>query len=205
MRLTGSCAGALVLPYSGRMKTASTLAIALAALMLGAPALASATSFCAGLDSYKVSPIIGGAPVDLCRVDARAVLLVNTASACGFTPQYEGLEKLHQRFGRDGLRVVALPANDFGSQERGSNQQIAEFCQVNYGVTFTVGEKLTTPIRSDPLYARLVRTSGKAPKWNFHKYLITPDGRVQSFDSDVTPQSRELVQAIEVALKPAAR
>ncbi len=205
MRLTGSCAGALALPYSGRMKTASTLAIPLAALLLGPPAVAGAASFCAGLDSYKVSPIIGGAPVDLCRVDARAVLLVNTASACGFTPQYEGLEKLHQRFGREGLRVVALPANDFGSQERGSNQQIAEFCQVNYGVTFTVGEKLTTPIRSDPLYARLVRTSGKAPKWNFHKYLITPDGRVQSFDSDVTPQSRELVQAIEVALKPAAR
>ena len=74
-----------------------------------------------------------------------------------------------------------------------------------YGVTFTVGEKLTVPIRRDPLYAQLVRISGKAPQWNFHKYLIGADGRVQSFDSNVTPQSRELVQAIEVALKPPAR
>jgi len=179
--------------------------LALFLALLAAAASAGATSFCAGLDSYKVSPIIGGAPVDLCRVDARAVLLVNTASACGFTPQYEGLEKLNQRYARDGLRIVGLPANDFGAQERGSNQQIAEFCQVNYGVTFTVGEKLAVPILRDPLYAQLVRLSGKAPQWNFHKYLLSADGRVQSFDSNVTPQSRELVQAIEVALKPAAR
>ena len=148
---------------------------------------------------------IKGEQKTLADFAGKAVLLVNTASACGFTPQYEGLEKLHQRYGREGLRVVALPANDFGAQERGSNKQIAEFCQVNYGVTFTVGEKLTTPIRQDPLYAQLVRVSGKAPKWNFHKFLITPDGRVQSFDSDVTPQSRELAQAVEAALKPTAR
>jgi glutathione peroxidase len=203
--MTGMRAGLLALPYSGRMKPAFTFAATLATLLLGISAGAQAASFCAGLDRYPVNPIIGGAPVDLCRLDARAVLLVNTASACGFTPQYEGLEKLHQRYGREGLRVVALPANDFGAQERGSNKQIAEFCQVNYGVTFTVGEKLTTPIRQDPLYAQLVRVSGKAPKWNFHKYLITPDGRVQSFDSDVTPQSRELAQAVEAALKPTAR
>jgi glutathione peroxidase len=133
------------------------------------------------------------------------VLLVNTASACGFTPQYEGLEKLHRRYGTQGLRVVALPANDFGAQERGNNQQIAEFCQINYGVTFTVGEKLTTPIRADRLYSQLIRRTGQAPQWNFHKYLITADGEVQSFDSAVTPQSRLLVQAVEAALKPAAR
>ena len=177
-------------------------ALPLAACLLAAPAGAQAASFCAGLDSYKVNPIIGGAPVDLCRVDARAVLLVNTASACGFTPQYEGLEKLHRRYGPQGLRVVALPANDFGAQERGNNRQIAEFCQINYGVTFTVGEKLTTPIRADRLYSQLIRRTGQAPQWNFHKYLITADGEVQSFDSAVTPQSRLLVQAVEAALKP---
>ena len=187
------------------MTRALALTSSLAAALLAGAGPAHAASFCAGLDSYKVSPIVGGAPIDLCRLDARAVLLVNTASACGFTPQYEGLEKLNQRYARAGLRVVALPANDFGSQERGNNQQIAEFCQVNYGVTFTVGEKLTVPIRRDPLYAQLVRVSGQAPQWNFHKYLIGADGRVQSFDSDVTPQSRELTQAIEGALKPAAR
>jgi glutathione peroxidase len=198
-------AGLLAVPYSASMNCAPTLALNLAAWLLLASGGAQAAGFCAGLDSYKVNPIVGGAPIDLCRLDAKAVLLVNTASACGFTPQYEGLEKLNQRYAREGLRIVGLPANDFGAQERGSNQQIAEFCQVNYGVTFTVGEKLTVPIRRDPLYAQLVRISGKAPQWNFHKYLIGADGRVQSFDSNVTPQSRELVQAIEVALKPAAR
>jgi len=115
---------------------------------------------------------ITGERADLSTQRGKVMLIVNTASACGFTPQYEGLEKLHQRYGREGLRVVALPANDFGAQERGSNKQIAEFCQVNYGVTFTVGEKLTTPIRQDPLYAQLVRVSGKAPKWNFHNEVV---------------------------------
>ena len=187
------------------MNRSITLAFTAMTLLLAGFGHAQAASFCAGLDRYPVNPIVGGAPLDLCKLDARAVLLVNTASACGFTPQYAGLEKLHQRYARAGLRVIALPANDFGAQERGSNQQIAEFCQVNYGVTFTVGEKLTVPIRRDPLVAQLVRTTGQAPQWNFHKYLIAADGRVQSFDSDVTPQSRELVQAIEAALKPAAR
>ena len=153
---------------------------------------------------FSAQPM-SGKPVPLKKFEGKVLLIVNTASACGFTPQYEGLEKLNQRYAREGLRIVGVPANDFGAQERGNNQQIAEFCQVNYGVTFTVGEKLTVPIRRDPLYAQLVRISGKAPQWNFHKYLIGADGRVQSFDSNVTPQSRELVQAIEVALKPAAR
>ena len=204
--MTRQPAGLWPLAYSASMRRLFTptlmLTLNLAGWMLAAGG-AQAASFCAGLSSYKVNPIIGGAPIDLCRLDSKAVLLVNTASACGYTPQYEGLEKLHERYGRDGLRVMAIPANDFGSQERGSNAQIAEFCQVNYGVSFTVGEKLTTPLRNDPLYAQLIRRTGEAPQWNFHKYLITADGRVQSFDSKVTPQSTQLVQAVEAALKQA--
>ena len=141
---------------------------------------------------------LSGREVSLSEYRGKVLLIVNTATHCGFTPQYEGLEKLNQRYAREGLRIVGVPANDFGAQERGNNQQIAEFCQVNYGVTFTVGEKLTVPIRRDPLYAQLVRISGKAPQWNFHKYVIDRRGeKVASFRSAVAPDSRELVGTIE--------
>ncbi len=162
---------------------------------------AQAGNLCAGVGSYTVQPLIGGQSFDLCKASAKAVLVVNTASRCGFTPQYEGLEKLHQLYKAKGLMVVGLPANDFGQQESGSNQQIADFCKINYGVSFTVGEKLATPIGKDPLYQKLIAASGKAPGWNFHKYLITPDGKVQSFASEVEPQSAQLTKAVDAALK----
>jgi glutathione peroxidase len=172
------------------------------AALLGLFALsANAANLCAGADSYTVQPLIGGKALDLCKASAKAVLLVNTASRCGFTPQYEGLEKLHQSYKAKGLMVVGLPANDFGKQESGNNQQIADFCKINYGVSFTVGEKLTMPIGKDPLYQKLIAASGQAPAWNFHKYLITPDGKVQSFASEVTPQSAALIKAVDAALK----
>jgi glutathione peroxidase len=169
-------------------------------LLAATTVAAHAANLCAGAASYTVQPLIGGKPFNLCNASAKAVLLVNTASQCGFTPQYEGLEKLHQQYKSKGLMVLALPANDFGQQESGGNQQIADFCKINYGVTFTVGEKLSTPIGKDPLYQKLISTSGKAPGWNFHKYLITPDGKVQSFASEVAPQSAALVKAIDSAL-----
>jgi glutathione peroxidase len=165
---------------------------------------AQANNFCAGLASYPVQPLIGGKAFDLCKLDAKAtkaVLVVNTASQCGFTPQYEGLEKLHQRFKAQGLLLVGIPANDFGAQEKGSNKEIAQFCQINYGVSFTVAEKLQTPIGKDPLYAKLIASSGKAPGWNFHKYLINANGQVQSFESAIEPLSPALTSAIQSALK----
>jgi glutathione peroxidase len=168
-------------------------------------ATAHANNLCAGLASYPVQPLIGGKTFDLCKLDAKvskAVLVVNTASQCGFTPQYEGLEKLHQRFKAQGLLLVGIPANDFGNQEKGSNKDIAQFCQINYGVSFTVAEKLLTPIGKDPLYAKLIASSGKAPGWNFHKYLVTAKGQVQSFDSSTEPLSQALVSSIQTALKP---
>ena len=173
----------------------------LIALTLGLLATtAQATNLCAGAASYNVQPLIGGKAFDLCKSSAKAVLIVNTASQCGFTPQYEGLEKLHQLYKSKGLMLVALPANDFGSQEKGSNAQIADFCKINYGVSFTVGEKLGTPIGKDPLYQKLIAASGQAPSWNFHKYLITPNGKVQSFDSAIEPLSASLTKAISSAL-----
>ncbi len=173
--------------------------------LMAAGGAAQASSLCAGLASYPVQPLIGGKAFDLCKLDAKAakaVLVVNTASQCGFTPQYEGLEKLHQRFKAQGLLVVGIPANDFGSQESGSNKEIAQFCQMNFGVSFTVGSKLEMPIGKDPLFAKLAASSGKAPGWNFHKYLINAKGQVQSFDSAIEPLSAPLVSAVQAALKP---
>ena len=168
-------------------------------------AAAQASNLCAGLASYPVQPLIGGKPFDLCKLDTKtvkAVLVVNTASQCGFTPQYEGLEKLHQRFKAQGLMLLGIPANDFGAQESGSNKEIAQFCQINYGVSFTVAEKLQSPIAKDPLFAKLAAASGKSPAWNFHKYIISAKGEVQSFDSATQPHSAPLLQAVQTALKP---
>jgi glutathione peroxidase len=166
---------------------------------------ALASQLCAGLANYPVQPLIGGKAFDLCKLPpdtAKAVLVVNTASQCGFTPQYEGLEKLHQRFKSQGLLIVGFPANDFGAQEKGSNKEIAQFCQINYGVSFTVAEKLQTPINKDPLFAKLAASSGKSPGWNFHKYLVNAKGQVQSFDSAIEPLSPVVISAVQAALKP---
>lgn len=186
-----------LLEYAALMKY--LLCVSLSSICLVATP-AQATGLCAGAASYTVQPLIGGPAFDLCKAPARAVLLVNTASECGFTPQYEGLEKLHQQYKSKGLMVVALPTNDFGQQEPGGNKQIADFCLVNYGVSFTVGEKLTTPIAKDPLYQKLIAATGKTPSWNFHKYLITPDGKVQSFESRVEPLSTAVTRAVNTAL-----
>ncbi len=180
------------------MKIATTTFILCALSLLSSTA--HAANLCAGTGTYTVQPLIGGAAFDLCKAPAKAVLVVNTASQCGFTPQYEGLERLHQQYKAQGLMVVGFPANDFGQQESGGNKQIADFCKVNYGVSFTVAEKLSKPIGKDPLYQKLIALSGKSPQWNFHKYLITPDGKVQSFASAVEPQSPALVKAVSAAL-----
>ncbi len=168
--------------------------------LLWAATGAHAGNLCAGLPQYTVRPLIGGAPLDLCRLPARALLVVNTASACGFTPQYAGLEALHQRFKSRGLQVVAVPANDFGGQEPLKNADIGAFCQINYGVTFPVAEKLTVPLGADPLFARLAAATGQPPRWNFHKYLVTAQGRVTAFASAVDPMSPRVLQAVEAAL-----
>jgi glutathione peroxidase len=131
----------------------------------------------------------------------QVLLVVNVASECGFTPQYEGLQKLHDRFQGRGFSVLAFPCNQFGAQEPGSAQEIRTFCSTRFHVTFPLFEKVEVkgPGKS-PVYAFLTAPHGE-PKWNFHKYLVGKDGRViQAFPSQVGPEAPELVKAIEAAL-----
>jgi len=161
---------------------------------------AVAAAQAAGVLNVTLNPLLPGKPVALSQYAGKVVLVVNVASRCGYTPQYEGLEALYRRYQGRGLVVLGIPANDFGAQERGSNQEIAEFCKANYGVSFPMFEKLEVPIGRHPLFAGLIAKTGKAPQWNFHKYLIDRKGVVTAFPSDVEPQSSTLVKAVEAAL-----
>jgi glutathione peroxidase len=137
--------------------------------------------------------------VSLCQFRGKVLLLVNTASQCGYTPQYEGLEKLYRRYRDRGLVVLGFPANDFGGQEPGSNKQIAQFCQVNYGVTFPVFAKSSVVGASaNPLFRDLAARTGKRPQWNFHKVLVDRNGEpVATFGSAVEPLDPRLTAQIE--------
>jgi len=129
-------------------------------------------------------------------------LIVNTASECGYTPQYDGLEKLYRRYRAKGFVVLGFPANDFGAQEPGSNKEIAQFCQVNYGITFPVFTKTTVVgAKANPLFRELAARTGKPPQWNFHKYLIDQTGQpVAAFESAVEPADRQITGRIEKLL-----
>lgn len=144
---------------------------------------------------------LDGSPVSLGTWSGKVVLIVNTASECGYTPQYDGLEKLHAKYAARGFAVLGFPSNDFGGQEPGSSSEIATFCKTKYGVTFPMFEKVATkgPNRSE-LYALLSNDLGE-PKWNFHKYLVDAEGKpVKAFPSAVKPDAPELVEAIEELL-----
>jgi len=127
---------------------------------------------------------IQGEPVPLSRYQGQVVLVVNTASACGFTPQFAGLEELHKAYAAQGLAVLGFPCNQFGSQDPGSNDEIASFCQLNYGVDFPMMEKIdVNGAKADPLYQWLTKEApgllgSKAIKWNFTKFLVGRDGQV---------------------------
>ena len=139
-------------------------------------------------------------PQSLCEYAGKVLLVVNTASECGYTPQYEGLEKLYGKYKDRGLVVLGFPMNDFGGQEPGSNKQISEFCVNQYAIDFPMFAK--TELKKNPLYADLVKATGAAPRWNFHKYLVDRSGtKVASFDTRVTPDDAKLVAEIEKLLK----
>ena len=161
-----------------------------------------AVGTCPAILNYTVEPLTGGKAQSLCQYEGRVVLVVNTASECGYTGQYEGLQALYKKYADRGLVILGFPSNAFGGQESGSNKKIAEFCQANYGVTFPVFAKVETmPLSKDPLFASLVAATGATPKWNFHKYLIDRSGkRVESFESGVEPQSAHMVQRIEALI-----
>lgn len=162
------------------------------------PALAQA---CTSLLAHRYTSL-QGKPVNICDYAGRPVLVVNTASKCGYTPQFEKLEALHKRYQGRGLVVLGFPSNDF-NQELTTNREIAQFCKLTYFVEFPMVEQgsVSGP-RANTFFKQLAAAAGAAPQWNFHKYLIAPDGRtVHSFDSQVEPDSRELIGRLLPMLK----
>ena len=141
-------------------------------------------------------------PRSLCEFAGKVVLVVNTASQCGYTPQYEGLEALYRKYRGRGLVVLGFPSNDFGGQEPGSNQEIAAFCVNQYAIEFPMFAKSAVRgVQANPLFAELARASGTEPRWNFHKYLLARDGKqVLSFNTRVAPGDAKFVAAIELLL-----
>ena len=184
-----------------RFFLALTLATVLPFLALASAAQAQ-PSTCPVLLKQKFNRLQDEAPQDLCQYAGKVVLVVNTASYCGFTNQYEGLEALHAKFSAKGLVVLGFPSNDFGSQEPGNSKQIADFCFNTYGVKFPMFSKSTfSGKEANPLFVALTKATGIAPAWNFHKYLIYRSGkRVTSYASVVEPGSGALAADIEKAL-----
>ena len=144
-------------------------------------------------------PTLSEDAASLCRYEGKVLLVVNTASQCGYTPQYEGLEALYRRYKDRGLVVIGFPSNDFGGQEPGSNKEIASFCEVNYGVSFPMFAKSAVAKGSiNPFYDRLAKVSNSRPRWNFHKYLVDRRGdKVLAYASEVTPTDAKLLKDIE--------
>jgi glutathione peroxidase len=199
------------------MTKTATLSFALLAAFVSTGASAQATGVvpnrpvvaagatpvaCPALLKQNFKRLQDEAPQDLCQYAGKVVLVVNTASYCGFTKQYEGLEKLYAKYNPRGLVVLGFPSNDFGNQEPGNAKEIADLCYNTYGVKFPMFAK--TPVtgpNANPLHAALAKQTGKEPKWNFTKYLIGRDGKVvEYFPSKVTPEDAQLVGKIEQAL-----
>jgi len=158
------------------------------------------------LHSFKVQSL-EGTTVDLGDYKGKAVLVVNVASKCGYTPQYADLESVWKEFKDKGLVVIGFPCNDFGGQEPGTSAEIGEFCRKNYGVTFPMMSKVQTKAGEgqSEIYAYLSAATGKLPSWNFGKYLVSRDGKTaRFFATNVSPDAKELTEAIEKALEEAA-
>ena len=177
------------------MKTLLTLLV----LMTSLPALACDSP----LLDQDFRRLASTQEVNLCDAySGNVVLVVNTASKCGNTPQYDGLEKLYDQYGEEGLVVLGFPSNDFMGQEPGTEENIEEFCRLTYGVEFPMFEKTSVKKdNADPFYAALAESAGTYPTWNFHKYLIGRDGElISDFSPRTQPYDEKLVAAIEQAL-----
>jgi len=162
------------------------LLLSLLMLAVGSPA---------SLYDFKINSI-EGKTVDFSQYKGKTLLIVNTASKCGYTPQYEELEKLHEQYGSKVI-ILGFPANNFGAQEPGSNAEIVEFCKKNYGVTFQMFEKIS--VKGDDqhaLYQWLKEKTGQEPTWNFCKYLIKADGTVKFFASKVKPLDPQIISEL---------
>jgi glutathione peroxidase len=193
-----------------RPSTPATLLAAIASALIGlaAPGAARAqtgatpAAACPALLQQTFPRLQDEKPQSLCQYAGKVLLVVNTASFCSYTPQYEGLEALHAKYAPRGLVVLGFPTNDFGQQEPGDSKQIADFCFNTYGVRFPMFGKSTLKGKdANPLFTALTKATGTAPGWNFHKYLIDRQGKtVVSYDSETTPGSMALVAAVERAL-----
>jgi len=176
-----------------------------AATPAAAPAVAAAASpapqACSGLLQKTFLRLQDEKPQSLCQYSGKVVVVVNTASFCGFTPQYRGLEDLYAKYRDRGLVVLGFPSNDF-SQETGSNKDIADFCENTFGVKFPMFTKtVVTGKDVNPLFRQLAEKTGTSPKWNFYKYVIARDGTsVVSFNSMAEPTSRQFLAEIEKQL-----
>lgn len=191
-----------LLTWATLHKAASAAFLLLASHALHAAPPAPAPS-CLPLWNKTLPRLQDDAPQNLCQFSGRVALVVNTASFCGFTSQYEGLERLYARFQNQGLVVLGFPSNDFGQQEPGNRQQIADFCFNTYGVKFpTFAKSSVTGTASNPLFKELAQRSGQSPRWNFHKYLVDRQGNVLAiFSSDTPPEDPRVLAGIQRALK----
>ena len=186
------------------MKLISILALTLAgALIVAAQTRPQEKPKVADVLNFTMNSL-DGKPVNLAKYQGNVVLIVNVASECGYTPQYEGLQALHQKYAARGLKILGFPSNDFGGQEPGTNSEIADFCKKNYGVQFDMFSKITVVGAGQAaLYKTLTSTPGftGTVDWNFEKFLINREGRVIGrFKSPVEPLSAEMTRAIETAL-----
>jgi glutathione peroxidase len=163
------------------------------------PMTATTPAPCPTILQHRFPRLQDEQPQDLCQYAGQVVLVVNTASYCGFTQQYKGLEALYRRYRERGFVVLGFPSNDFGQQEPGSNQQIAEFCENTFGVQFPMFAKSSVRgAQANPLFKQLVARTGTSPKWNFYKYLISRDGQtVLAYNSLVAPESDSLLRDLE--------
>jgi len=179
-------------------------ATAQAATPAQAPSTTSAatSAACPAILKHQFNRLQDEAPQNLCQYAGKVTLVVNTASYCGFTSQYQGLEDLFAKYQSKGLVVLGFPSNDFGQQEPGSSKEISDFCFNTYGVKFPMFSKaVVVGAKRNALYQELAKATGKTPEWNFHKYLIDRNGKVlASFPSNVAPDNKALLAAIEKAL-----
>ena len=186
-----------------RLTRLLSTAAALGAWLLLAPAAlaADAPAGCPATLQHTFPRLQDEKPQSLCQYSGKVVLVVNTASFCGFTGQYKGLEDLYARYKDKGLVVLGFPSNDF-AQEKASNKEIADFCENTFGVKFPMFAKSSVKgPEASPLYQQLAQLSGTAPRWNFHKYLLGRDGKlVDNYSSLTGPDHKGLVRAIEQQL-----
>lgn len=188
-------------PAIARPNRRTLLALAAVGAVSGWPARAAAPA-CSSLLAREFPRLQDEKPQSLCQYAGQVIVVVNTASFCGFTPQYRSLEQLHARYRERGLVVLGFPSNDFGAQEPGSGAEIAAFCENTFGVKFPMFAKsrvaAAAGATANPLFAELAQRTGQWPRWNFHKYVIARDGlSVSSHASEVDPLQKTFTREVE--------